>query len=56
MWLIIGGIVKSLLSMWKEHRKKDKTPYTISRALQDEGFDLFYRAMNGSLATFNLID
>lgn len=56
MWLIIGAIVKSLLSMWKEHRKKDKSPYTISRALQDEGFDLFYRAMNGSLATFNLID
>lgn len=56
MWLVIGAIVKSLLSMWKKERKKDKSPYTISRALQDEGFDLFYRAMNGSLATFNLID
>lgn len=55
MWMIIGAAIKTLLSQWKEHRKKDKSPYTISRAIDDEGFNIFYKAVNGSLDNFNLL-
>lgn len=56
MWVLLGGIVKSLLDMWKDERKKDKSPYTVSKALADEGFNIFYRGVNGSGAAFNLIE
>ena len=56
MWIILGGIVKSLLDMWRDERKKDKSPYTIKRVMEDEGFNIVYRAINGSAATFNLVE
>ena len=56
MWAILGGIVKTLLSMWKENRKKDKSPYTLGRAISDEGFNMVYRAINGSADNFNLLN
>lgn len=56
MWAILGGIVKSLLDMWRDERKKDKSPYTVKRIMEDEGFNIVYKAVNGSAATFNLVE
>ena len=56
MWLILGTVIKYLLSLWKENRKADKSPYTIQKALGDEVHSVASRAIIGSLSNFNILD
>ena len=56
MWMILGSIIKYLLSLWKENRKADKSPYTIQKALGDEVHSVASRAIIGSLDNFDILD
>lgn len=55
MWIIIGNIVKYLLSLWTQKRKEDTSPYTKTRVLGDGVFNIFNRAVQGSFSNFNII-
>lgn len=56
MWVVIGNIIKYLLSLWGDQRKNKKEPNTVFKAIKDQGFSTLQRALNGSLASYNLID
>ena len=55
MWLFYGLVVKYLIELWKENREKDKSAYTLSKALGDGTVDIFTRAISGSFSEFSLI-
>lgn len=55
MWLFYGLVVKYLIELWKENREKDKSAYTLSKALGDGTVDIFTRALSGSFSEFSLI-
>ena len=55
IWAILGAIIKYLLALWKEDRKADKSPYTISKALGDQTYHMASKSLLGSLSDFNIV-
>lgn len=55
MALIIAGITKYLLNLWKEQRKSDLSPYTMGKAMGDQAFNMVNKSVTGSLANFDLV-
>lgn len=53
--ILLAGLSKFLIDMWKEHREANKGEMTVSQLMSDQSFNLFTKAYLGSFQDFNVV-